>query len=81
MSRRHRLRCRQRGAHAGDVHEFTSAEVAAAVEDHLLDAHAARERATDDRVIAEQVEAEAIREVRHWEIVSLELAFEAGSRT
>ena len=58
----------------------TPTEWAAVVEHHLLDALAARERATDDRVAAVQAEAEAIREVRYWEVIALELAFEVGSR-
>lgn len=62
------------------AHDVTAAEWAAVVEDHRLDARAALERAMDDRVIAVQVEADALRQVRYWEVIGLELAFEIGSR-
>lgn len=56
------------------------AEWLAAIEEHLFDAMAARERATGDRLFAEQAEAEAIRELRYWETLALEMLYEMGGQ-
>lgn len=52
---------------------------AMAFDEHILDARCALERATDDRVSAEQAEAEAERAVQYWEVAALKHLFNLES--